>query len=110
MSYYNIYPNTFVSYMICSTCSAETFSWLAESFNCAVYNDNKFVFPQYIAEDALNTTRDEEEIQTGLAEQYEDEAQRHLAKVRENEIARQGGAERGRKRKRSLNDVGGRGR
>jgi hypothetical protein len=102
MSYYNIYPNTFVSYMICSTCSAETFSWLAESFNCAVCNDNNFALPH------ASITGTEEEIQTELAEQYEDEAQKHRAKVRGSETPRQGETERGRKRKRSLSDVGGR--
>jgi hypothetical protein len=102
MSYYNIYPNTFVSYMICSTCSAETFSWLAESFNCAVCNDNNFALPH------ASITDTEEEIQTKLAEQYEDEVEICLTKVREGEIARRGEAKRGRKRKRSLSDVGGR--
>jgi hypothetical protein len=93
--------------MICSTCSTETFSWLAESFNCAVCNDNNFAFPQSIAEDALNTTHSEDEIQTELAVQYEDEVQGYLAKVRGSEAIRQGEAERERKRKRSLSDVGG---
>jgi hypothetical protein len=108
MSYYNVYPNIYVNTMVCSTCSTETFSWLAESFNCAVCNDNNYTFPQSIADDGLNTTHSEEEIQTELAEQYKDEAQRHLAKVRESDALRQGEAERGRKRKRSLSDVGGR--
>jgi predicted adenine nucleotide alpha hydrolase (AANH) superfamily ATPase len=109
MSYYGIYPNVSISYMRCSTCSAETFSWLAESFNCAVCNGNEHVSPQAIfVENVRSITDSEEEIQVELAEQYQDELQRYLAKVRESETRRRGEAECGKKRKRSLSDIGGR--
>jgi predicted RNA-binding Zn-ribbon protein involved in translation (DUF1610 family) len=111
MSYYSIY-DVDIDSMMCSTCNTEAFSWLAEIFHCPICGSNDYNSPQdMITEYAQSRLYSEGEIQTELAAQHQEEVQRHLAKAHDGETLRRGEISqimRGRKRKRSLSDVGGR--
>jgi hypothetical protein len=45
MSYYGVYPDVYIDYMVCSTCSAEAFSWLAEIFSCTFCGGDDYEYP-----------------------------------------------------------------
>jgi hypothetical protein len=45
MSYYGVYPNVAINYMICSTCSTSAFTWMAEAFSCPNCGDSEYVHP-----------------------------------------------------------------
>ena len=111
MSYYSIHP-VYIDYMICTTCSTEAFSWLAESFSCPNCGSDDYASPHdTTTELELSRLCSYEEIQEELRELHQEELQRHLALVLDNETQRRGEISQamcGRKRKRSLSDVGGR--
>ncbi|KAF1943905.1 hypothetical protein EJ02DRAFT_342204 [Clathrospora elynae] len=92
MSYYNIYPSPRINYMVCSTCSTETFAWLAEVFACFICGSCDYVFP-----DTSTQHTSEEGIQTERNQEYKDEYRK---------LGALSVAKGGRKRKRSLSDDG----
>jgi predicted nucleic-acid-binding Zn-ribbon protein len=103
MSYYSIYPDINIEYMICSICSTEAFSWLAEVFSCPVCGSDDYSSVQtMVAGNAPSRLYTEEEIQIEYTEQYQEELHGHLAKPHHSEASQRMC---GRKRKRSLSDI-----
>jgi hypothetical protein len=107
MSYYKVYPDTAIHYMVCSTCSSETFAWLAYVFSCAVCGGNEYQDPEYVHTEAASSYQ-EADIQKQLHKNHCDEIRRPFANLEEKHV--QLGSDtmttRGRKRKRSLSDDG----
>ncbi|EDU41239.1 hypothetical protein PtrSN002B_007625 [Pyrenophora tritici-repentis] len=46
MSYYNVYPNPTIDYVVCSDCDAATFAWLADVFPCVECGSENFELPE----------------------------------------------------------------
>lgn len=108
MSYYNIYPDTVIDYMICSTCGTEAFAWLADAFCCPVCGSDKYKHPEH-AHPEIASSCDEADIQRQLAKEHCEEIRRHFADLQKIHGQLWAGATmttRERKRKRSLSDDG----
>jgi len=108
MSYYNIYPDTVIDYMICTTCGTEAFAWLADAFCCPTCGSDKYKHPEH-AHPEIASSFDEADIQRQLAKEHCEESRRHFADLQKSSGKLWGGATmttRERKRKRSLSDDG----
>ena len=109
MSYYNIYPDTVIDYMICTTCGAEAFAWLADAFCCPACGSDKYKHPEH-AHPEIASSFDEADIQRQLAKEHCEEIRRHFAdlqKIHPGQLwAGATITTRERKRKRSLSDDG----
>jgi hypothetical protein len=112
MSYYNIYPEIAINYMACSSCGTEAFAWLADVFSCPVCGSDTYKYPDY--PDAEHASGyNEADILKQLMQDYCDEIRRHFADLQRGP-GQPGTAamlmimSRGKKRKRSLSDDGGR--
>lgn len=99
MSFYNIYPQPKIDYLICCTCRTETFAWLTDIFLCVVCGSDNFVHPEFASAQA-RIVYSEEEIQFQLLEEYEEEIERCDAEINERE-ERNGEGRKAGKRKQS---------
>ena len=108
MSYYNIYPDTVIDYMVCSVCGTEAFAWLADAFCCLVCGSDNYKHPEY-AHTEMASSCNEADIQKELAKQHCDEIRRQFADLHKRHGQLWDGATmttRERKRKRLLSDDG----
>ncbi|EFQ92072.1 hypothetical protein PTNB73_03951 [Pyrenophora teres f. teres] len=106
MSYYNIYPDPTIDYLVCNVCDAATFTWLAHVFPCAVCGSASFASPESTSVQPI-MMYSEEDIQHQLLEEHRKEIRRHGTGVGEIDMSEGDGSETvdgGRKRKRSGDD------
>jgi hypothetical protein len=113
MSYYNIYPEIAINYMVCSSCGTQAFAWLADLFSCSVCGSDRYSYPGCPDTEHASGYK-EAEVLNQLMQDYCDEIRRHFADL-ERRLGQPGSAvvtmtmmSRGKKRKRSLSDDGGR--
>ena len=110
MSFYNIYPDITIDYAVCNTCGVEAFTWLADVFDCPVCGSGNRAYRHY-TDDEINTSCTKVEIQSMMKKDYYYEVRRLFVSVdRRNGWLRKDTIVPtcGKKRKRSLSDVGGR--
>lgn len=93
MSYYNTYPNPTMNTATCAWCGTETFSWLAECFNCATCGGGTFKLTADEADDGdgkkirrvevkAEYAYTEGDIQEQLRAEYEGETNRQHQEAR----------------------------
>lgn len=66
MSYYGVH-HAEIDYMICNTCHAEAFTWMAETFDCPACGGSEHVFP--IFADTQHPADDEDGSRNTTSEQ-----------------------------------------
>jgi hypothetical protein len=110
MSYYNIYPNMTINYMVCSACGMEAFAWLADVFHCPSCGNHGYIYPDCTGSEPDPGLK-EADIQRGLVKGCYEEV-----RLRFTDECNSGGRPGNdaamticeKKRKRSLSDDGGR--